>query len=468
MRSLFLRIFVSFWATLAIILALGIGIAVAVTTARLSSLDGVLPSTLAEQAREAAASGRSALSNWAQSAESTHRTLQVFILDQDGKDLRKRSLPIRVQYWADVELAHEVAALNSEAVDEQGLTSSSRQWSNVTAPHDSWWSVWPLRLPDGEPFFLIFLPFDSSAYEVLGVSYVPALLLLCALVVSAPLCWALARHITAPILKVQSGLRTLAQGDLEVRLGSAFASRRDELGALAGDFDTTAQHLHELVASREALLRNVSHELRSPLTRVQVALALARRQDSTQPQQLDQIERECSRLDALIGRILKLARLRANTPVEKQAVNLDEVVQDLVLNATCVANAQGKKIEWKSQGRQCTACGSREDLSSMLENIILNALRFTPPGGTVQIRMESDGGQVVIEVLDEGPGIAPEHLNKIFEPFFRAGKHQTPDSGTGLGLSIAQTVVQHHQGHISAYNRPKGGLAVRVTLPLSD
>lgn len=465
MKSLFLRIFVSFWAILALILALGIGITVAVTTARLNSLDGVLPSTLAAQARKAAAGGREVLAAWAQDAESAHRTLQVFILDRDGTDLRERSLPVRVQYWVDVELAHEVAAFHG--TESGGPDSpSSGQWNHAASTHDSWWSVWPLTVPDGDVYFLIFLPFDSSAYEVLGVSYVPALLLLCALVVSAPLCWAMARHITAPILGVQSGLRALARGDLEVRLGAAFATRSDELGALAGDFDTTARYLQELVSSREALLRNVSHELRSPLTRLQLALALARRQDATQPRQLDQIERECSRLDALIGRILKIARLRSHAPVEQGAVDLNEVMRGLVANATYAVNTQNKKIGWRPLRQQSTVWGSRADLASMLENILLNALRFTPPGGTVSIEMESRDGHAVIEVRDEGPGIDPEHLHKIFEPFFRVGKNQAPDSGTGLGLSIARLVAQQHQGSISAFNRPEGGLAVRITLPV--
>lgn len=465
MKSLFLRIFVSFWTILGLILAIGISITVAVTTARLNSLDGVLPSTLAAQAREAAARGRPALADWAQDAESVHRTLQVFLLDRTGADLRKRSLPIRVQYWVDVDLAHEVAALSGTAADWRASPSSLR-WGDAASTHETWWTVWPLALPDGEVYFLTFLPFDSSAYEVLGVSYVPALLLLCALLVSAPICWAMARHITAPVLKVQSGLRTLAQGDLGVRLGSAFATRRDELGALAGDFDTTAQHLQELVSSRETLLRNVSHELRSPLTRLQVALALARRRDSTQPEQLDQIERECERLDALIGQILKLARLRAQAPVEHVTVDLNELIQSLVADAAYEAGGLDKKIKWQPIKQRASIWGSREDLASMLENILRNALRFTPPGGTVHIEIRSSGERAIIEVLDEGPGIAAEHLDKIFDPFFRAGKNQTPGSGAGLGLAIAHLVAQQHRGSISAHNRAEGGLAVRVTLPV--
>ncbi|WP_066269666.1 sensor histidine kinase [Hydrogenophaga palleronii] len=475
MKSLFLRIFLSFWACLAIILALGVGITQAVTAARFHALDGVSAAQLTADARHAGLRGRSELMDWAARTDAQYPTLQIFLVNRRGEELRGQGVPVRVRSWLADHLQRDAAATAAaaSAVNTPALRPRATQ-RQVPPPPDtaaqtpqSWWDVPQIPVAGAEPLYLAFLPFDSSAYEVLGVSYVPALLLLCALVVSGPICWAMARHISAPVLKVQAGLRTLAKGDLNVRMDGAFAARRDELGALAGDFDTTAQRLQELVTSRETLLRDVSHELRSPLARLRVALDLARRQDTTQPAQHDRIERECERLDALIGQVLKLARWRAQPPAVHQPLDLTLLVTATLADVAYEGAARGQRVAWRAPTSPVWVLGEPAELASMLENVVRNALRFSPDGGQVCVELELRDGQALLTVLDEGPGIAEAELHKVFDAFFRADPSRAPDhKGAGLGLAIAHVVATRHGGGIVAANRPVGGLSVRMRLPL--
>lgn len=481
MKSLFRRLFLSFWASLVAILLLGVGVTLAVTSAREHALDGVSSLQLTAQARQAAQASRTALAEWAAGAESAHPTLRIYLVDRQGRELRGLALPARLQNWVDDNLAQAVDQWETE----RALPASS-PFRSGPASADSWWNVPAVVTDDGTPFFMLFLPFDSSAYEVLGVPYVLLLLLGCAVLVSGLVCWVVARHISAPVLKVQAGLRALARGELEARMGPAAAQRRDELGALAGDFDLTATRLQELVAAQELLLRDVSHELRTPLTRLRLALDLARRGGDGQGAQLDRIERECGRLDALTGQVLKLARLRApppgqgpgHGPSRGERLDLARVVDDTIADLAYEAQAGGKTVDWHAPADALPLHGIRADLASLLENIVRNALRFTPEGGSVRVVLErtsppSDSeaeaeAQAVLSVLDRGPGIAPQHLDQVFSPFFQSDAARTPGhTGVGLGLSIAQLVAQRHGGGIELRNREGGGLRVAVTLPLA-
>lgn len=446
-----------------LILLIGIGLTLAVTSARQHALDGVSSTQLTQAARDAARAGDAALGRWVAQTEAAHPTLRVFLVDRAGRELLDRPLPVRLQDWVKLNLPQTVALW--EGAEGASGAGQAVHRAQVPVP-DSWWNVPAVESAGGGVYFALFLPFDSSAYEVLGVPHVLVLLFLCAVLVSGLACWVVARHIMRPVLGVQQGLRRLARGDLGARMGSDLAGRTDELGALAADFDATAQRLQELVSAQEMLLRDVSHELRSPLTRLRLALELARRGGPGLPAQMDRIERECGRLDMLTGQVLRLARLREPRARAGAPLDLAALVTETVSDVAYEAEAAGKSVAWQAPGQPVWLHGAAAELASMLENVLRNALRFTPRGAQVDVALQAGAGTVSISVCDRGPGIAPEHLDKVFAPFFqsdpaRAGGH----TGAGLGLAIAQRVAQRHAGAIRLANRAGGGLRVEISLP---
>jgi len=310
--------------------------------------------------------------------------------------------------------------------------------------------------------------------EMFMPGHVPILmLLLLAFAVSAPVCWVLARSISRPVEALRGHARELAAGRLDARAPASVRRRRDELGGLARDFDAMACRLQSLLGSRDLLLRDVSHELRSPLARLRVALDLARRRDDRLPLQLDRIEREGENLDALIGQLLQLARQRDAGALPDHAdhdVALDRLLGEIVRDACFEARDHGKQVCWRQPPAAMVVRGDPAALRSAFENVVRNAVRFTAPDTSVDVHASAAGGYWVVEVSDRGPGVPPEHLARIFEPFHRVESARDRRSGgTGLGLAIAAGVAARHGGSIRADNRSDGpGLAVRIELPRSD
>lgn len=462
MGTLFRRLFLSFWAALVLILAIGLGVALAVTSARLHALDGVSSTELTADARRAAQGGEGALARWVRASEERYPSLRVYLVDAAGRELLGRALPVRLQDWTRQNLAQTVAQWAASTVGAGAVADRAAHRTPVPVP-DSWWNVPAVEPAAGRVHFALFLPFDSSAYEVLGLPTVLVPLLLCAVLVSGLICWVVARHIIRPVLGVQQGLRGLASGQLDTRLGPALAGRKDELGALAADFDRTAQRLQELVAAQELLLRDVSHELRSPLARLRLAVELARRGGSGAPVQLDRIQHDCDRLEMLTAQVLKLARLRDPQAMPREPLDLAALLGEVVDELAYEAEATGKAIAWRPTVPAIPLHGAPAELASLLENVLRNALRFTPHGERVDVTLDRLADGARITVRDRGPGIAPEHLERVFAPFFQADAARS--GGAGLGLSIAQRVAQRHGGDIQLNNRAGGGLEVRIRLP---
>lgn len=291
--------------------------------------------------------------------------------------------------------------------------------------------------------------------------------LLCA---AGVLCLFLARHFVKPLKALQHTARLLAQGDFGVRVGEQIRRRKDEFGALAGDFDHMAERLGRLVESQRQILRDISHELRSPLTRLGVAVELTRKQA---PEELspffDRIEKESERLNTLISQLLTLARLEHSGPLcLENRVALDRLVEEVARDAHFEAQGKGCAVHYELE--PADVLGSVDLLRSAVENVIRNAVRYSPPERTVTVtlRRNAERGEhrVVILVEDEGPGVPEGHLEEIFRPFYRVGEDRDRRTGgSGLGLAIAQKAVQGHKGKITAWNRPGGGLCVAMELP---
>jgi two-component system sensor histidine kinase CpxA len=282
----------------------------------------------------------------------------------------------------------------------------------------------------------------------------------------------LARTLVSPIIRLRRATERYAEGDLSHRVGASMQGRRDEIGDLAQAFDYMAGRLQQLMAAQKQLLSDVSHELRSPLARLQVALALARRRaEDVAGSEFDRIERELERLDELIGQLLSLARLEsgarkpAREPVELGAL-LKEVVEDAVFEA----RASNRDVRLKGTLSLVLSLDPLL-LRSALENVIRNAVRHTVAGSSVEVmleRPEQSPNWVEVRVRDHGPGV-PEHmLPHLFEPFVRADEARSrADGGYGLGLAIAERAVRLHGGAVAAHNEVDGGLTVTIRLPLS-
>ena len=288
-----------------------------------------------------------------------------------------------------------------------------------------------------------------------------------ALGVSFILCMVLARYLVGPIKRLQQVSRRLAQGDLQVRTGLRVSGRRDELGELARDFDNMAERLENLLMSKERLLRDVSHELRSPLTRLQISLALARRKTLDAEAEHARIEREIDRLDQLIGQIIFFARLQENTAqIASEEIRLDKLVAKLVGDGNFEAQARNRSVVMKQQD-SVRLNGVREALGSAVENIIRNAIRFAPESSEIEVWLvQEDDEYASVRIRDYGPGVPEEALAELFEPFFRVDDTRGRENdGTGLGMAIASKSVQWHGGTIKARNVDPG-LEVTIRLPL--
>jgi two-component system sensor histidine kinase CpxA len=291
-----------------------------------------------------------------------------------------------------------------------------------------------------------------------------------AAVVVVALCLWLARDITLPITRIGAASQKLATGELTTRVADAFPRRRDELGRLGRDFDAMAAQIETLVTSERRLLRDVSHELRSPLARLSIAAGLARRDASPNVQaHLDRIEEETERLDRLIGQLLALARLDAVVEPSLQTVfDLAEIVDEIAADADFEARATGRGVRIVATER-CLVQGSPELIRSAIENVVRNGIRHTPRGSQVDVSLrissEAGGALAVVSIRDYGDGVPPEAGPRLFEPFYRVPGHSNIE-GAGLGLAIAHRAVQLHAGAMSAINATDGGLEITMSVPL--
>jgi two-component system sensor histidine kinase CpxA len=286
--------------------------------------------------------------------------------------------------------------------------------------------------------------------------------------VGAVLCLLLARHIAAPIRTLQSVAGRIADGDFSVRASPAIGSRKDELADLAGDFDRMAVRIQSLLRKQLELLGDISHELRSPLTRLNVSLELVRRGKTGATERM---QADLRRLDTLIGQILTLTRLQTRGDRKTETpVNLRSILESVAEDARFEVEEEGKSVVI-SHADDCWLKGDPALLRSCIENVVRNAVHYTKPQTEVAVSLDfvgsSDSARIL--VADHGDGVPKEALGRIFEPFYRAteaGEHQT--GGTGLGLSIAQRIAIVHGGTIRARNRDGGGLEMEIRLPAQN
>ena len=296
------------------------------------------------------------------------------------------------------------------------------------------------------------------------------LLHLAAIIVVAGLfCYWLARYLTAPVTKLRAATQELARGNLSARVAPAFGNRRDELTALATDFDQMAEQIETLVKGQRRLLGDISHELRSPLARLNVALELARQRAGVDAATaLQRIEREAETLNEMIGQLLALTRLESHTEaVEKTSFDLVELVREIVDDANYEARNRDRSVQLDLPAA-CNLLGNEQLLRRAIENVVRNAVQYTANDTAVEVKLAC-GERAVITVRDHGPGVPAETLDKLFRPFYRVDEARDRNSGgTGLGLAIAERAVRLHGGTVEAANVATGGLAVTIALPIEQ
>jgi two-component system sensor histidine kinase CpxA len=296
---------------------------------------------------------------------------------------------------------------------------------------------------------------------------IPTPVLVAAILVSAVVCFLLARHLASPLKRVRDASGRLASGDLSARAGEMVRPRHDEIGDLVLDFDAMAERLSLLVSSQKQLLSDISHELRSPLARLQVAVELARRKAGPDAEkELNRIEAEGTYMNELIGQILTLARADSDRPAIIEEFDLSEVVRRVAADSDYEARQTGRAVHVQS-AVEATVRGDSALLASAIENVVRNGSRYTPAGSSVDVSLTITPTHARVLVRDHGPGVPPAEIDRIFLPFHRVGSSRDRDSGgAGLGLSIAARAVAVHRGSIRAANADSGGLEVTIEIPL--
>lgn len=326
----------------------------------------------------------------------------------------------------------------------------------------------PVTFPDGRKFVMV-IQWERSAPPSLFLSSGLGYMRLGGILFTAVLlCYLLALYLTSPIRKLRKATHQLARGDLAARVDPSVGRRRDELADLARDFDEMAERIEMLITTQRRLNTDISHELRSPLARLNVALEIAKQRANPESMPiLNRIEGESERLNEMIGRLLVLAKLESGAAeVERVRVDLSELVRDVAADAQFEAEAKGKYVD-VTNIEPCAVLGSENLLRSAIENVLRNAVRYTAEGTSVDVSLVSRNGNAILQISDHGGGVPDAELANLFRPFYRVGEaRERQTGGMGLGLAIADRAVKAHKGTITARN-VNGGLQIEIGLHTS-
>jgi two-component system sensor histidine kinase CpxA len=343
------------------------------------------------------------------------------------------------------------------ALQNQGLASSHRATFIVE-------TVWN---PKGKRYVFVGEFFAAPLLHTLPVSVLVVILL--SSLLTSLLCAVLAQYITRPIIRLRDAAHAIARGNLEARAGLG-STRRDEIADLVRDFDTMAGEIRDLVESNKRMLMGASHDLRSPISRIRVALSLA----STAPEPernelLNRIELELLRLNEMIEQILTVARLESGEfKPATQSISLNLVISEAVEDARFEASRSNVEIVYDEHWSEVTIVGEENMLRSAFENVLRNAIFYSGEDGRVEVAVTFSDGLARISVSDDGPGVPEAALPKLFDPFYRVDDARgATTGGSGLGLSIVSRAVTFHHGTVKASNAEPHGLEILIELPLS-
>jgi len=451
MRSLFLKIFLWFW--LGMILAnVALFFAFAATRPTQSNRPwrdlSLVGSTAQKAAETYERDGQAALAAYLSDFERTNG-IESILVNSQGNELVGRPVP---SGWQDLATRAARGGITQFNVSTTSLLVAQQ----VTTPTGHKY-VYVSRLPRTP----LGINLRALALRLLVVSLTGGLL-----------CYFLARYLTTPIRKLRETTHEFADGNLAARVGPKLVKkRRDEVAQLGRDFNLMAERLQSMVASQHRLLGDISHELRSPLARMSVALELARKRAGPEARgALDRIERESEILNEMIGHLLKLTRLESGTDgLRKTEVDLAQLVHEVADDADFEARSLNRSVQVVACA-ECSTTGTEELLRSAVENVVRNAVRYTAEGTAVEVALRAENGNgrsAVISVRDHGHGVPDEAIEKIFHPFYRTeDARDRVSGGSGLGLAITARAVRLHGGKVRATNARDGGLEVTIDLPI--
>lgn len=453
MRSLLLRIFVSFWSiiVITIVTAAAVGYFYA-ERVRATMQSFEVSDAMLEASASLQEDGRDGLIEWLRSLPDVTASL-VYVVDDRGQDLLGRRLPapVAIAMRRFGGMMHRRPPPTRDA----GNLRPARPFTQLVGPDDRVYTLFVLP-PRGVV--------GRWLSERGGAGFV-----IIALLVSAVVSYLLARAISRPIRRFRESAIAIAGGNLDTRVSERVGKRRDEIGLLAKDFDRMTGELQRAWLQQTELTRNVSHELRSPLARLRVALELARRRAGDLPE-LDRIDTETERLDELIGQILEFSRLDSEPHEERSHIDLDELLRSVVEDARYeYGRSDGEaSIVLDSVGAIVVEAYPGA-LQSAIENVLRNAMQHDRESGEVQVRLVAEASQAVVTIEDQGGGVAEHELDQIFEPFYRATNKRADEAtrGSGLGLAIASRAIALNNGALTACNA-EHGLCVEIRLPVAN
>ncbi|MBD8574511.1 HAMP domain-containing histidine kinase [Pseudomonas syringae] len=437
MRSLFWRILASFWLAIALVAGLSVLLGHMLNQdAWILSRHPVLNELPQKWASRFEEQGPDAAQDFLQNLKRKHR-IDVQVLNSSGEPVVPGTFPPRAA-------AYEA---------RQGDDSRPLPWRRLTTEYTSESS--------GETYLLIYRIPHPEVEEWHRQSLMwPLSALGIALVVLTLFSLFVTLSITRPLNRLRGAVHDLGQASYQQHSLAQLANRRDEFGVLATDFNRMGARLQSLIGSQRQLLRDVSHELRSPLARLRIALALAGRATPEEREKLwPRLDRECDRLEALISEILALARLDADM-AKAEPVDLNELLQRIRNDALLDGQEPGITLQVESA---LSVEGWPDMIERAVDNLLRNARRFSPPEQPVEVQAARLEERVRISVRDHGPGAAPEHLAQLGEPFYRAPGQSS--AGHGLGLAIARRAAERHGGSLTLSNHPEGGFLAVIELP---
>jgi len=419
-------------------------------------LHGIMPMEAEKSARIFETSGKQSLQDYLDELQ-MQKSVRFYFFDEDGTPLLDRGAP---------------KFILTMAKNKEALNQTSKENLSLVVPKQGV----AMRLVAGPSGRKYNLTLQQSPMTILPISQVvgahPYLRLLVVGLIGAALCFLLTRNITWPIVRLRAAASGIAAGRLRTRVDPRVRRRHDEIGTLGRDFDRMAEQIERLVTAQRDLLGDVSHELRSPLSRLIVALQLLRQCPPQEaPDYLNRIGLEADRLDKLIGQLLTLTRIDSGVDAnQRETFDLTNLVQEVAGDGDFEARAHHRTVK-VVRADPCAMSGVPEMLRSAIENVVRNAIRHTPAQNSVDITIERRNSamapRALLRVRDFGPGVSPGMLPEIFAPFRRG--QEPPESeatGAGLGLAIAERIVSMHDGTIRAKNAADGGLIVEMELPI--
>ncbi len=449
MHRLFWRIFGALWlVSVSVIITLAWTTTSHFETAKIpglgiSRMQAAMDDQLLRCAHELHHDGVGALRKWLQGTAG-YGPGKIYVLNPQGTEVLDRTIPPAAQE----------AAKNTP---RHGSADAARIRTRVM--HD----------PDGHPYIGVAV-FEGSfltrfLYRRPTTFWTNILI---AMLISALVSALLASYVSSPLARIRASARRVARGDLSARVGQVRFGRSQEILALASEFDQMAARLKDLVESQQRLVRDVSHEMRSPLSRMRVALELARSQPGNENNEnLDRVEREALRLEEMISQAIQLSRMEASQRTDAETVALDELVADIAEDAAFEAQARPCTLHI-AQSTPLKVIAEPELLASAIENVVRNAVKYTTAGTTVDLRLDRIDDVARLRVRDCGPGVAPGDCRRIFEPYFRTdAARERKSGGSGLGLAIAKRAIERQGGQIRATAADGGGLEIEIRLPLA-